>query len=167
MPVHCATCGEELLGSVNRCWKCGNQFEALAEDGLPPIIRAPVPSDTQPVEDDVPVADVVEDFTVPKATAAETTKLVSSRQGLRLGFAVSSIVIGGFSLLASFFTPFAAIGAAIGIALGVFALVGGNRAAAIAGIILCCLALTVSGVRMSVEAGKYMTTPAEELEDSF
>ena len=38
MTVRCARCGEELLGAVNRCWKCGQQFAALATvDGLPPV----------------------------------------------------------------------------------------------------------------------------------
>ena len=38
MTVRCARCGEELLGAVNRCWKCGQQFAALPTvDGLPPV----------------------------------------------------------------------------------------------------------------------------------
>src|SRR5437773_1075091 len=42
MPVHCSKCGEELLGAVNRCWKCGQMFALPPEkDGRPPI-RVPV-----------------------------------------------------------------------------------------------------------------------------
>jgi hypothetical protein len=38
MAVRCARCGEELLGAVNRCWKCGQQFAVRpAADGLPPV----------------------------------------------------------------------------------------------------------------------------------
>ena len=33
MAVRCSKCGEELLGPVNRCWKCGQQFAAQAEIG--------------------------------------------------------------------------------------------------------------------------------------
>lgn len=37
MSVRCAKCGEELLGAVNRCWKCGQVFQRHPEsDGLPP-----------------------------------------------------------------------------------------------------------------------------------
>src|SRR5688500_11619258 len=37
MAVHCAKCGEELLGAVNRCWTCGQIFVRRPEmDGLPP-----------------------------------------------------------------------------------------------------------------------------------
>lgn len=43
MAVRCSKCGEELLGPVNRCWKCGQQFTAQAETGgLPPVRYAPV-----------------------------------------------------------------------------------------------------------------------------
>src|SRR5688572_19636598 len=43
MAVRCSKCGEELLGPVNRCWKCGQQFAAQAEaGGLPPVRYAPV-----------------------------------------------------------------------------------------------------------------------------
>lgn len=43
MAVRCSKCGEELLGPVNRCWKCGQQFSAQAETGgLPPVRYAPV-----------------------------------------------------------------------------------------------------------------------------
>lgn len=42
MAVQCAKCGEELMGSVNRCWRCGQEFVAhRSETGLPPIRRAP------------------------------------------------------------------------------------------------------------------------------
>jgi hypothetical protein len=48
MAVRCSKCGEELLGPVNRCWKCGQQFTAQSDaGGLPPVRYAPVelPSD--------------------------------------------------------------------------------------------------------------------------
>ncbi len=53
MAVRCSKCGEELLGPVNRCWKCGQQFTAQAEaGGLPPVRYAPVnlPSDVVQAE---------------------------------------------------------------------------------------------------------------------
>ncbi|MCI0360255.1 MAG: hypothetical protein L0211_17395 [Planctomycetaceae bacterium] len=38
MAVRCTRCGEELLGAVNRCWKCGQEFRARPTvDGLPPV----------------------------------------------------------------------------------------------------------------------------------
>ncbi|MFT5526168.1 MAG: hypothetical protein ACI9HK_004141 [Pirellulaceae bacterium] len=38
MAVSCAICGEELLGSVNRCWKCGNFVTSRPGDlAVPPV----------------------------------------------------------------------------------------------------------------------------------
>jgi len=38
MTVRCTRCGEELMGAVNRCWKCGQQFQARPTvEGLPPV----------------------------------------------------------------------------------------------------------------------------------
>jgi hypothetical protein len=46
MAVRCARCGEELLGAVNRCWKCGQQFAVRpTPDGLPPV-RAELVAET-------------------------------------------------------------------------------------------------------------------------
>ena len=43
MPVTCSQCGEELLGAVNCCWKCGTKFALRPEmDGRPPFRRPPM-----------------------------------------------------------------------------------------------------------------------------
>jgi hypothetical protein len=45
MKAHCGYCGEEILGAVNRCWRCGHRFRRLpAADGQPPVRREPVAS---------------------------------------------------------------------------------------------------------------------------
>lgn len=45
MAVHCTKCGEELLGAVNRCWRCGLEFEVRGGDSdRPPVRRPPVVS---------------------------------------------------------------------------------------------------------------------------
>jgi DNA-directed RNA polymerase subunit RPC12/RpoP len=52
MSVHCAQCGEELLGAVNRCWRCGAKVLFQAGDtDLPPIRRPPVPTVASPAPD--------------------------------------------------------------------------------------------------------------------
>src|SRR5688500_13239744 len=43
MAVLCSHCGEELMGAVNRCWKCGKPI--LSHSGpldVPPIRRSPI-----------------------------------------------------------------------------------------------------------------------------
>lgn len=43
MAVHCGKCGEELLGAVNRCWKCGTVYQPQSGGAsLPPVRRDPV-----------------------------------------------------------------------------------------------------------------------------
>jgi hypothetical protein len=50
MSVRCAKCGEELLGAVNRCWKCGQKFDLRPEiDGRPPV-RLEMPTEAAAVE---------------------------------------------------------------------------------------------------------------------
>ena len=60
MAVRCAHCGEELLGAVNRCWKCGKQFIARPTvEGLPPVRLEAQGAQAEPLEaivlDDLPV----------------------------------------------------------------------------------------------------------------
>ena len=51
MSVRCAKCGEELLGAVNRCWKCGQIFARHPEiDGLPPVRMERPPAAGEPLE---------------------------------------------------------------------------------------------------------------------
>jgi hypothetical protein len=67
MAVRCAHCGEELLGAVNRCWKCGQQFVARPTvEGLPPVRVEPAALAaaavaTAPVSTDALDARVLED----------------------------------------------------------------------------------------------------------
>lgn len=43
MAVKCSNCGEELLGAVNRCWKCGAAFVAPPTPAaVPPVRRSPI-----------------------------------------------------------------------------------------------------------------------------
>ena len=49
MAVLCAKCGEELLGAINRCWRCGTEYESRSgKIDLPPLRRAPIPGPAAP-----------------------------------------------------------------------------------------------------------------------
>jgi hypothetical protein len=64
--VICAHCGEELMGSVNRCWRCGRTFVAEHNpDNLPPIRRRPIPLEL--------VNKSLEELAAAAATAERTT----------------------------------------------------------------------------------------------
>ena len=68
MAVKCASCGEELMGAVNCCWRCGHEF--ISQPGstdLPPVRQQPV----TPVPPEIADADTIanhgeapSDFTV-------------------------------------------------------------------------------------------------------
>src|SRR5262245_53746233 len=43
MAVLCSHCGEELMGAVNRCWKCGKPIQSHSGPcDVPPIRRSPI-----------------------------------------------------------------------------------------------------------------------------
>jgi hypothetical protein len=43
MKAHCGYCGEEMMGAVNRCWRCGHHFAtAPIASGEPPVRRQPI-----------------------------------------------------------------------------------------------------------------------------
>ena len=73
--VTCAQCGEELLGSVNRCWRCGTEFALHADqDWLPPVRRSPVSPANARTADGAPGnrADPIAADMVLESTAART-----------------------------------------------------------------------------------------------
>jgi len=41
MVVHCGKCGAELMGAVNRCWKCGRPVTSRADASSAPPVRRP------------------------------------------------------------------------------------------------------------------------------
>ncbi|WDI45104.1 hypothetical protein [Bremerella sp. P1] len=80
MSVICSNCGEELMGAVNRCWKCGTPFirsetvRTSTLDGsgstqtiqlqVPPIRRAPVLAlylTPEKAEEDEPIEAIIEE----------------------------------------------------------------------------------------------------------
>ncbi|QDU77709.1 hypothetical protein Pan97_47820 [Bremerella volcania] len=95
MSVVCSNCGEELMGAVNRCWKCGTPFirsETVRTSGLdgsgstqtvqlqvPPIRRAPVlaiylaPEES---EEDEPIAAIIEEETEETETVPSYSQAV-------------------------------------------------------------------------------------------
>lgn len=204
MKIICAKCGEELLGAVNRCWKCGTEFDLPSgdEDG-PPVRRAPI-ADLHPAPSDnanLPVMAELADsevsstssatplprnetgsHTLPASAAtqpahepalstldtaagaerkgAEQTKppamlpsprfRISHRYGGWLGGL--ALVIGLSSAAFSYHSFWALAGSFLGLALGIWALAGQRRGAAMLGIIFCCIALTVSGYRIVLVA---------------
>jgi hypothetical protein len=172
MTVRCSKCGEELLGAVNRCWKCGQMFALRPEmDGRPPV-RFAAAAAQEPISATVVGACVPEAAVAlsggPSAAGARVTPVPAPRVALprrnstaemieahrlrmmAMGGTVASIVMGVFAALLATVWPPVAIVAVIGLLMGIWGLYSPRRNWALLGMLLCCLAIgigTYGGVR--------------------
>ncbi|MCL4207793.1 MAG: hypothetical protein KJ000_35355 [Pirellulaceae bacterium] len=190
MPVRCANCGEELLGAVNRCWRCGTKIAShWGEPDLPPVRQSPIaePDDTAArdstdvAEPGSGVAASSEDevYDAQLSAASQPPESAPSSQPARrvgspfagtptrlrrdadqsdtgrpvrlpgqwaaAGGAVAALVLGVLSLAASFFSVGALFLAMAGLPVGIWGLFSDRRGQAIVGMLLCCIALAISG----------------------
>lgn len=155
MPSKCQQCGEELLGAVNRCWRCGTKVELGVLSG-PPARTDPAAAPLPAAPAEVPNADVVVAELVPSPSRQDAGPLASAtplipprpstlrRTSAAQGGAIAALVLGLMSLVASFYTLSAAIPAALGLILGAWGLFSPRRGPAILGLLLCFLALAVA-----------------------
>jgi hypothetical protein len=146
MAVHCTKCGEELLGTVNRCWKCGQTFDVRAQvTDEQPIEATAVDSPTMPL---APVAPLAYTPLRPPTTA----ELIEARRAgmMAMGGTVASLVLGIFAAAVAFVWPLAALIAILGLIMGIWGLQSPKRNLALIGMLLCCLSIgvgTYSAVR--------------------
>ena len=160
MSVRCSKCGEELLGAVNRCWKCGQTFAQRPEiDGRPPVRAEAAPAGKQPLDAIVvdesaagsssglrsPAA-AVTPAAVPRTIPSRrptTADLIDARRAgmMAMGGTVASLVLGVFAALLAIAWPPAAIIAVLGLVMGIWGLHSPRRNLALVGMLLCCLAI--------------------------
>ena len=146
MAVHCTKCGEELLGAVNRCWKCGQTFEVrppVPEE--PPVEATAVDAPAMPL---VPVAPPAYVSMRPPTTG----ELIEARRAgmMAMGGTVASLVLGIFAAAVAFVWPLASLIAVLGLIMGIWGLQSPKRNLALIGMLLCCLSIgvgTYSAVR--------------------
>ena len=65
--------------------------------------------------------------------------------GANAGGAIAALVLGGMSFVFSYFTPLALVPAVVGLAMGIWGLYSTRRGMALAGVVLCCIAMAISG----------------------
>ncbi len=155
MAVICGHCGEELLGAVNRCWRCGHSFSAIPDQGgLPPVRRPP-----QKEDGDGPVAATLTEGEVtptprrsPDSPFMSPLKrtLRSSRNAIHECSSPSAVILGGFALLTSIWTLWSSVPAILGFLLGLLGLRSPRPLTAVLGLLLCCLALSGGLIRSIV-----------------
>jgi hypothetical protein len=142
----CKHCGEKLAG-WSRCWRCGYENKpALREsDESPePAQKAATPQ-------------VVAGMTVAceaSASMAPPRLARYPRHPAAVGGAIAAALLGLLGLLVAALTPIPVAGMFLGILgllLGLWGLLSRRRALALAGLILCCLAIFLGGFRSLVQ----------------
>lgn len=182
MTVQCANCGEELLGSVNRCWRCGQLLVAHAgPTDVPPVRRAPIAGSLQAPLDAVlidgstqiataapvprkgsPFASVAPPGGPSTATSVVTSlrRKVPARPSLHVASQVAgaaSILMALIALAISFAFPPGALAIALaGIGFGIWGLYSPKRLSGITGLVLCCIALALAAFLTTVELYTYV-----------
>lgn len=161
MGVRCTKCGEELLGAVNRCWRCGQKVAAHADAAAPPTVRPEILA----VSTDEPLdAVVLEDGAAATTTAiasgppvkpprplSTAERIDAKRKSLMaMGGTVGSLVLGSFALALAAFRFEAALIALMGLVMGIWGLYSPRRRLALFAMLLCWLGIgvgTYTGVR--------------------
>ena len=168
MTVRCSKCGEELMGAVNRCWKCGQMFAQRPEiDGRPPVrsdavfdepLQAVVLGDEEQLAAEgsaapsVAVAAPASLLAAPQSPIAaqiqrhlrtSTGDLIDAKRNslMAMGGTVGSLVLGLFALTLAMFRFEAALIALLGLVLGIWGLYSPRRRLALAAMLVCCLAI--------------------------
>ena len=166
MAVRCSKCGEQLLGSVNRCWQCGQSFAGEATSSeIPPIRVPPVVSDTA-----VDGPDAAPSSAPAADAAAQRGRIVKPDYPgnvFRENCAISSVVVGVMMCLGSFLTFWVAIPATIGVLLGVNGLWSRRRITAAVGISLCSLAFVSVTTRALIGLYRVHQQQQQEIWDEF
>jgi len=164
MRILCTDCGEEVLGSANRCWQCGRDFPlGPDEDGLPPIRQIPVPE--LPGVMGQLAANSMSAATPTLAAEANKTSPVQGRittktrspQGAfpndkpRLRFNWIGLAAFSVGVLTVWLILPAVLASIIGMSLSLVAFNSPRRGLALAALLLTTIALAISGFLLLVE----------------
>ena len=142
MSVRCEKCGEELLGAVNRCWRCGQHIATPpSSTGGPPL------KDVQGSSPERPNGVVEQERAAGRMPGYP-------RHVSAFGGAVAALALSLFAFGVGGISTVPVIGvflALLGLLLGLWGLLGPRRKWAAVGLALCLLALGLSGVRSAVQ----------------
>ena len=184
MAVRCSKCGEELMGAVNRCWKCGQTFALRPEiDGRPPVradlaaaageplaaivveqvagqAAASAPpqaaTDVAPQLPKPPIPVAAPRYVIPRK--ASTAELIDARRNsmMAMGGTVASLVLGVFAAALSLLWPPAAVIAVLGLVMGIWGLYSPRRNLALLGMLFCCLAIGLGAYGVAKSTYNYV-----------
>ncbi len=153
----CGNCGEELLGSVNRCWKCGDLF--VSHGSTPPkpeepkrtpdepVVVAATPADGEPtsVDEAEPFVEaiIVESPELPTQQNRPLAAPYSPDQRPSMA-ALAGLALGLGSFLGSWLTGWMLLPALFGMIFSVVGLGSGQRKLAAFGAAFSLLALAIA-----------------------
>lgn len=161
LSTQCSNCGEELLGAVNRCWKCGASFGTASDTGGRD--RSPESADISR-ERPIPLEVVGEGDEFEGGLGAEFVDAATSSDGpaqpalprppdyrakrSAIGGAVGSIVLGAIGLAGSFFSAASLFVSLTGLVLGFWGLASDKKRVAAVGLAICVVAVLIGGVQV-------------------
>jgi hypothetical protein len=148
MVTRCPHCREELLGAVNRCWKCGQSIDDTVAGSAAVVI---------PDDPDQPLDAVVmnagssaQGMACPQRVRQHTgtSQQIDARRAgqMAMGGTVASLVLGVFAVFISLVWPPAALIGVLGLGMGLWGLYSPRRGWALVGMLLCCLAVGIGTV---------------------
>ena len=183
MAVLCSHCGEELMGAVNRCWRCGKALVVHAgPQDIPPVRRSPI---TGPLDAPLEATILSESPPAPVGGMRRGSPFVANVQTLRVSgpiptpaptetprpprtrtfesqfaaqfAAITSMVVGIAALALAHTVPIASLCLAIVVlGFGIWGLFSQRRGIAIFGLILGCCALAWGGFGTVVQLYQVM-----------
>lgn len=177
MAIRCSKCGEELLGAVNRCWRCGQAVVVAPQTPTLAVGSVPVAAGGEQAVEAVIVEtaggrSVPNPYVMagqrPAPRMTTTGELIDARraQMMAMGGTVASLVLGIFGAILAMFWPPAALVAVLGLAMGIWGLSSSRRNLALVGMLLCCLAIGIGAYGMarniSIAMQKNRAIPFEE-----
>lgn len=133
MKRRCENCEEELIGSVNRCWKCGTAVDVESLLDTPPIRRAPVDLNGETSAASLGLDTITQSLPYPLSVDL-------SERG-RHNCAIASVVCGVLACLTGIMSAWTILLGLIGIALGVMGMQSKHRDLATMGLVLSVLAI--------------------------
>ena len=141
MRTICSQCGEELIGAVNRCWKCGTSVSTAVQPAKPPVRRPPV---TMPgVQSAAMAAD-------PPSARASILDLNFGPRTHAL-CARASIWGGAVGCLMGLRTVWCCVPALCGLLLGVVGMRARRRDLAATGLVISVLALFLAFLQVGLD----------------
>lgn len=146
MSVLCSHCGEELLGAVNVCWRCGKS-PAPTTAIRPAADRPELPAGevwAEVISSGQSDAGAHDTRSNSPAIGAAAKPAAYSGSTAAMGGAVGAVVLGGLSIIGAFISLGSLITAVLGLALGIWGLSCERRRVAVLGLTLCGIAIAVS-----------------------